>query len=65
MRKIKQDMKAAIRRAVALKTGGADYNWLHGHNLTQEILAEVEADDNHGAKMEEYSERYKYINRPL
>lgn len=63
--KIKQDIKAAIRRMSVLKTGGSEYDWMTAHNFMAELMAEIEDDENHEQKMEEYGERYKYVYEPV
>lgn len=63
--KMKQDMKALMRRYSVLKTGGKDYDWMTASNFYQEIFSELEEDENHEQKMEEYFERYKHIKEPI
>ncbi len=63
--KIVQDVKAALRRYNVLETGGGDYDWATAQNFFSKILLEIEEDENHHEKMEEYCERYKYVYAPM
>jgi hypothetical protein len=63
--KIKQDVKAALRRYSVLEVGSQDFDWLLVRDLLMELQQEIEEDESHELKMEEYAERYKYISEPL
>ena len=63
--RILQNLKAGMRQLSVLETGGDEYDWVTVHNLLEEVKAEIEADENHIEKMEEYGERYKYAHEPI
>ena len=63
--KMRQDLKAIMRRQHALRIGGDQYDRDSAYGWLVSVLAEMERDDNHHEKMEEYAERYKYVNCPM
>ena len=63
--KIIQDMAAALRRNNVLEVGDGHYDGDTAWNFLIKILDQVENDEEHGKKMREYAEKYKYINEPL